>query len=52
LRAKLPIKLVYFEKHRTKSAALKREAAIKRLARAKKLSLTRAGGPEKRVNWL
>lgn len=35
-------KMVYNEKQPTRSAALKREAAIKRLPRAKKLSLIRA----------
>jgi len=35
-RSRLPVKLVYSELKRTKSAALKREAAIKKLRRAEK----------------
>lgn len=35
-RSRLPVKLVYSEPKRSKSAALKREAAIKRLRRAEK----------------
>jgi putative endonuclease len=35
-RSRLPVKLAYSEPHKTKSAALKREAAIKRLRRAEK----------------
>jgi putative endonuclease len=35
-RSRLPVKLAYTEPQRSKSAALKREAAIKRLRRADK----------------
>ena len=35
-RSRLPVKLAYSEQKQTKSAALKREAAIKRLRRAEK----------------
>lgn len=35
-RSRLPLRLVYKEPQRSKSAALKREAAIKRLRRAEK----------------
>ena len=35
-RSRLPVALAYSEPQRSKSAALKREAAIKRLRRAKK----------------
>lgn len=38
-RFRVPVKLVYSEKAPTRSAALKREAAIKSLSRADKLSL-------------
>ena len=38
-RSRLPVKLVYSEPKRSKSAALKREAAIKKLRRAEKDSL-------------
>jgi putative endonuclease len=40
-RTRLPVRLRYSEKHRTRSSALKREAAIKRLPRARKLALRR-----------
>ena len=38
-RARLPVRLVFFEKAKTKSLALKREAEIKSFPRKKKLSL-------------
>ncbi len=38
-RARRPVRLVYQERRRTRSAALKREAAIKRLPRAAKLDM-------------
>lgn len=38
-RSRLPVKLVYFEEVEDRSAALKREAAIKKLTREKKLKL-------------
>jgi putative endonuclease len=40
-RSRLPVRLRYSEKHLTRSSALKREAAIKRLPRACKLALRR-----------
>ena len=40
-RARLPVRLVYRETRATRGAALRREAAIKRLPRATKLMLTR-----------
>ena len=40
-----PVKLIYSEKHPTKSEALKREAYIKGLRRAEKLSLTKRRPP-------
>lgn len=39
-RSRLPVRLVYEEPQASKSAALKREAAIKKLPRRTKLSLT------------
>ena len=44
-RSRLPIKLAYSEPHRSKSAALKREAAIKRLRRTEKDRLV--AGPKR-----
>ena len=41
-RSRLPVRLAYSEPQRSKSAALKREAAIKRLRRAEKDQLLRA----------
>lgn len=38
-RPRLPVRLVYHEELPDKSSALKREAAIKKLSRAKKLAL-------------
>ncbi len=38
-RSRLPVRLAYSEPQRSKSAALKREAAIKRLSRGEKLLL-------------
>ena len=38
-KSRLPVELVYWENFPNKSAALKREYAIKRLSRAEKLSL-------------
>jgi predicted GIY-YIG superfamily endonuclease len=38
-RSRCPVKLVYFERETDKSAARKREAAIKKLPRAKKAEL-------------
>ena len=42
-RSRRPVKLVYQERKRSQSSALKREAAIKKLARRQKLALTGAG---------
>lgn len=39
VRAKLPLELIYTEKFETKSEALKRELAIKKLKREEKLKL-------------
>ena len=38
-RSRLPVRIVYSEKYETKSEALKRECAIKKLTRAKKEEL-------------
>lgn len=38
-RSRLPVTLVYWEEHENKSQALKREIAIKKLSRSKKLEL-------------
>ena len=38
-RSRLPLKIVYYEEFETKSEALKREYAIKKLTRRKKLEL-------------
>lgn len=38
-RSRLPVELVYWEQATDHSAALRREAAIKKLSRAKKLEL-------------
>ena len=38
-RSRLPLRLVYVERRRSRGAALRREAAIKRLPRPQKLSL-------------
>ena len=42
-RTRLPVKLVYWEQHKTKSEALKREAEIKKLSRGRKLALIEEG---------
>lgn len=41
-RSRLPVELVYTERCADKSAALRREAAIKRLTRSEKLALIRS----------
>lgn len=41
-RSRLPVKLVYFEQVEDRSAALKREAAIKKLTRSKKEALVKS----------
>lgn len=38
-RARLPVKLAYYEEFETKSLAMKREYAIKRLSRQEKIKL-------------
>ena len=38
-RARLPVRAIYYEAHETKSNALKREIALKRLTRQQKLQL-------------
>jgi putative endonuclease len=43
--SRLPVRLIYCEEAPDKSAALKRERAIKNLTRAEKLRLTGAGEP-------
>ena len=48
-RTHLPVALVYKEEAMTRSQALIREAAIKRLPRAKKKKLLSVGIPERRV---
>lgn len=40
-RARLPVKLVYAEHYSTKQEAMRREAQIKRLSRADKLTLVK-----------
>jgi putative endonuclease len=40
-RARRPVRLVYEEPQRDRSAALRREAALRRLPRAEKLALVR-----------
>lgn len=42
-RSRLPVKLVYLESAANRSAATKRELAIKRMSREKKLSLLQSG---------
>ena len=39
-RSRLPVELVYYARYATRSAALKREAALKKLSHAEKLMLT------------
>ena len=41
-RSRRPLRLVYVERHPSRSAALRREAAIKRLTRRAKLALVDA----------
>jgi len=43
-RARRPVRLVYEERQPDRSAALRREAALRRLSRAEKLALVRARG--------
>jgi putative endonuclease len=48
-RARRPVLLVYEEAQPDRSAALRREAALRRLSRAEKLALVRARGDGARV---
>ena len=53
-RSRLPVALAYVEPQATKSSALKREAAIKKLPRSQKLKLlakpkTRSGGRSSKI---
>jgi predicted GIY-YIG superfamily endonuclease len=43
-RSRLPVKLVYQETHRSKSLALKREAAIKAMSRRQKMAMIQSSG--------
>ena len=43
-RSRLPVTLAYWEAAADRSAALRREAAIKRLTRRQKLALVKKGG--------
>lgn len=38
-KSRLPVRLVYYEEHKTKQAAMRREYAIKQLSREQKLKL-------------
>jgi len=42
-RSRLPVELVYIENAKSKSQALKREAAVKKLTRVEKLALIERG---------
>ncbi len=46
-RGRLPVELAYSEPVRGRSAALRREAAIKRLTRAEKLALLASGDSDR-----
>lgn len=43
-RARLPVRLVYYEEYETKSEAMRREYQIKQMSRAEKLRLISNGG--------
>ena len=43
-RSRLPVSLVYYEVFSTKQEAMKREAAFKKLAHAKKIALIQKSG--------
>jgi putative endonuclease len=47
-RSRLPVRLVYLEKADDRGAALRREAALKRLSRAMKLKLVAGSGGKAR----
>lgn len=42
-RSRTPVKLMHFEQYETKSEALKRECAIKKLSKSEKLKLIEKG---------
>ena len=44
-RSRLPVKLAWYEAADGKSEALRREAAVKRLSHAKKISMTESRNP-------
>ena len=46
-RSRLPVRLRWCQRHRDRSAALRREAAVKRLPRARKLALSGRGAPRR-----
>jgi putative endonuclease len=46
-RSRLPVRLRWCQRHRDRGAALRREAAIKRLPRAEKLALAGRGAPRR-----
>ena len=48
-RSRLPVALVYHERHVSRSLALKREAAIKAMSRLEKESLVRQGRSGRRM---
>ena len=48
-RHRRPVRLVYIERYSSRSDALRREAAIKRLSRAQKIRLIEASGRWKTV---
>jgi putative endonuclease len=47
-RSRLPVRLVYSERARDRSAALRREWALKQLSRAEKVALVRGRGKRQR----
>jgi putative endonuclease len=48
-RSRLPVRLVYDEPARDRGAALRREAAVKRLTRAEKLAVVASRGTSRRA---
>ncbi len=51
-RTRLPVQLVFSEPARGRSAALRREWALKRLTRAEKLALLRRRGGRRSHRWV
>ncbi|HDQ25791.1 MAG TPA: GIY-YIG nuclease family protein [bacterium] len=45
-RARLPVRVVYYEKKRDRNSAMRREAQIKGMTRAEKLDIIRKINPE------